>query len=86
MRNRYYKDCAHLKTIMEEFDVKKGTAINAIKGNGAFYSSIEDGIPEEVKMSRVRYDHKYSIAQMKRNTTNPHTYNKRKREKWNTLG
>ena len=79
MRKRYYHDGTHLKTLMEEYGISKGTAFNAVKGIGAYYSSIEDGIPQEVKESRVRCDHKYSMNQMKRLSTNRHTHNYRSR-------
>ena len=78
-RNLFYRDLHSYKTIAEKFNVHEATAQKAIQGIGAFYSSIEDDIPQAVKDSRVPSRILYSITQSKKQSINPHTYNRRKR-------
>ena len=78
-RKLFYRELFSYKTIAEKYGVHESTAQKAIQGMGAYYSSIEDDIPQAVKDSRVPSRLLYSIAQSKRNSINPHTYNRRKR-------
>ena len=78
-RKLFFRELYSYKTIAEKYGVHEATAQKAIQGIGAFYSSIEDDIPQGVKDSRVPSRLLYSIAQSKRDSINPHTYNRRKR-------
>lgn len=63
IRKAFYIDRMSYKEIQLRLDIKHNIVVSlptlqkAIKGRGAFYSTIEDGIPEEVKKNRKTVYH-----------------------------
>ena len=66
-RNLYYKELESYKSLAKKYNVSLSTIQKAIQGVGAFYSSIEDSVPEEEKDCRMPAYFKYSVAAMQRN-------------------
>ena len=78
-RRLFFRELYSYKTIAEIYNVHESTIQKAVQGIGAYYSSIEDDIPQAVKDSRVPARFLYSLKQAKRNSINPHTHNYRSR-------
>lgn len=56
VRKRFFESNESYFVIEDETGIKYSQLRKAIHGRGKFYASIEDGIPEETKKSRVRYN------------------------------
>ena len=67
IRRLYFIELKSYNQLAEQYGVARSTIQKAVQGMGAYYSSIEDDIPEYTKNSRIPAYHKYSVAAMQRN-------------------